>query len=893
MEISKTCNSKEFEDKWYKHWIDNNCFKSVPNDSEPFTIVIPPPNNTNNIHIGHALNNTYQDIMIRFKKMQGYNTCWVPGTDSGGIATQNMVEKDMIKNKINKTKLKDEEFLELIKNWNDEKRDIIVNQLQKIGCACDWSRERFTMDEDMNNSVQETFKKLYDENMIYQGNYMVDWCPHCQTAISNDEVEYKENKGKLYYIKYEIVNKDVSDIKSHITIATTRPETLLGDVAVAYSPKDSRYSNFANESFDVIVPIVNRKIPLIKDDYVKPDFGTGLVKITPLHDKNDYEIGAKHKLQGLKVIEKNGPMTSLHPPYSGMDRFECREKIVKDLHDLGLIERIEDYDNTLGECYRCHTVIESYLSNQWFIKMKKFRELAKNALVDNNINLIPEYHKKIYHNWLNSDIDWCISRQIKWGHKIPVWYCSCGQIICELEKPDLCFECGNPQLYKENSVLDTWFASSLWAHAVFTKKEQQYYLPTSILITGSDILFFWVMRMIMMSKYTTNKKPFDNVFLHGVVRDKEGRKMSKSLGNGIDPLDVINKYSADVLRFTLVFYTPYGEDANISLESFEFGKKFCTKLWNSVRFILMNMKTSQSTVVSNERSDIDKWIINKLNIVTEQSKILLNKCKFAEYTVLLNNFLRNDFCDIYLEYCKPYLYSKDNNTATHETLLLVINNLLKMLHPVIPFITAELYHCLLTSTNNCAEKNIIHNIFDESYPENIDIGEYAPSMDIGLDVHRALIKQILNVRNEFRLKKNKISIILQNDDQSPVVMDYLKNNQEPIQKLAYVEDITFLKKNGSQNDKLSDLKTLKYALPFGKITLYVVANDHFNVESKIKYLETRKNMLNKKINKLTKFINNKKTGEKKKQKFSLELSKANRHLSETEESIRYYLSSFL
>jgi len=807
--MNKRYDSKKIEDKWYNHWINKGYhMSSVDKTKKPYTIVIPPPNLTGNLHMGHALNNTYQDLLIRYKKMSGYNTCWVPGLDSGGIATQNVVEKQLAKEGINKENLGRKKFLEKVREWTQDKRKNILNQLKKIGCLCDWNREQFTMNKQLSSRVRKAFVQLYKKKLIYRGKYIVNWCPRCGTALADDEVEYKDQKSKLYYIKYPVG-------ENYIVIATTRPETILGDTAVAFNPKDDRYNKM--EGVEIIVPIVNRKVRLIADNYVKPGFGTGLVKITPAHDKNDYEIGKRHKLDSIRVIDKKGYICNTNTKYDGLNIWECRKNIVKELDELGLIEKIEDYDNKIGVCYRCKTHIEPSISKQWFVNMKPLKGKAFEAVNSGKVKLIPVHHVKIYNNWLNNMRDWCISRQIWYGHQIPIWYCKCGNIMCDIVDPTECDKCGG-RLRQDSDVLDTWFSSALWAFSVFDKQtDLDYYFPTSVLVTGSDILFFWVTRMIIMTEELQNTIPFKHVYLHGIVRDNRGIKMSKTLGNGIDPLDVIKKYSADILRFTLVSLTPHGSDVNLSDDSFKVGKTFCTKLWNSVRYVLMYIdKELDVNINQSQLTLMDRWILHKLNNTITHTKQNLEKFDFSEACRCLYNFTWNDFCSRYIEYSKLYISSP----RIQSILVCVIDRILRLLHPIIPFLTEELWVMLKPITGSKKD-----SILETTYPSKIDIGNYDVRNDMMINSYYNIISKIRSVRNDFKLKSdNEIEVVIKGGSQ---LTKFIKDNIAHIEKLIKGK----IKQNISKTEKY-----LKYTV---YNTIYIMVTSDFNLVDRIEQLQNK------------------------------------------------------
>ncbi|HEO63929.1 MAG TPA: valine--tRNA ligase, partial [Candidatus Omnitrophica bacterium] len=694
-------NSKIVEGKWYKFWEESRFFYAAPDQTKkPYCIVIPPPNVTGILHMGHALNNTIQDILIRYKKMQGYCALWIPGTDHAGIATQNVVEKQLASEGIKRDDLGRSKFIERVWMWRKEYGSTIVKQLRRLGASCDWSRERFTMDEGLSEAVLEAFIRLYQKGLIYRGKYMINWCPRCKTALSDEEVDYKEQEGFLYYLKYPVGREG-----KYVTVATTRPETMLGDVAVAVHPTDQRFEFFKDNK--IILPLLNRELDLVRDEAVDPEFGTGAVKVTPAHDPNDFEIAARHGLKPIVVMDESGIMNENAAGYKGLDRFKARKKIIADLEREGLVEKIEPYLNAVGRCYRCDTVVEPYISLQWFVKMKPLAKEAINVVKKNKVNFHPVRWKKVYLYWMDNIRDWCISRQIWWGHRIPVYYCrSCykiqtgdlGQdvkknkgIIVARKKPDLCPDCGSKDIYQDSDVLDTWFSSWLWPFStmgwpeaarskklgVDSKKlktinqeliaDLDYFYPTSTLVTAQEILFFWVARMIMAGLEFIGEVPFADVYIHGTVRDEKGRKMSKSLGNIIDPLEIIDEYGADALRFSLISITAIGQDVFLSKDKFVFGRNFTNKIWNAARFLLLNLREPGLKSKETEYSLFDKWILASLKDLSENVQKSLDSYNFNEAAYLLYEFFWHSFCDWYLELKKKDLYSNDEHIKSQAS----------------------------------------------------------------------------------------------------------------------------------------------------------------------------------------------------------------------------------
>jgi len=694
--LPTTYNPQEVEGKWYKFWEDHKFFHAeVAENKKPFTIVIPPPNVTGALHMGHAMDETLQDILIRWKRMQGFSALWLPGTDHAGIATQAKVEEQIAKEGLSKYDLGREKFLERVWDWKHQYGNRITKQLRVLGSSCDWDRERFTMDEGCSRAVRDVFVELYEKGLIYQDNYIINWCPKCMTTISDIEVEHEDREGSLWYIAYP-----TEDGKDQIVVATTRPETMLGDVAVAVNPGDKRYAHLIGRN--LVLPLVDRLIPVIADDYVESDFGTGAVKITPAHDPNDFEIGKRHNLEQITVMTKEGTMNDLAGKYAGMDRYHCRKAVVEDLKARGLLVKIENHAHKVGQCYRCDTVIEPMVSKQWFVRMKPLAEPAIQVVKDGRLKFVPERFTKIYLGWMENIRDWCISRQLWWGHQIPVWYCrDCGEIICAKEDPAACSKCGSSNLEQDPDVLDTWFSSGLWPFSTLGWPEKtrdlEYFYPTSVLVTGRDIIFFWVARMIVFGLEFMKEVPFHEVFIHGLVLDAQGRKMSKSLGNGVDPLEVIEQYGADSLRFMLITGNTPGNDLRFQFERLEATRNFANKIWNASRFVLMNLEGFDPAAVKPAYNLADKWILSRYNGTVGEVTRLLDQYDLGEAARVLYEFIWNEFCDWYIELAKPRLYGKETegSKATAQYVLwYVLSNTMKLLHPFMPFITEEIWQHL-------------------------------------------------------------------------------------------------------------------------------------------------------------------------------------------------------
>jgi valyl-tRNA synthetase len=698
-ELPKTYEPAGVEAKWYARWMEEKAFGAQPDaEKDPWTIVIPPPNVTGILHMGHALNNTIQDVLIRWQRMQGKNALWVPGTDHAGIATQNVVERKLAKEGKSRHDLEREDFLKEVWTWKEEYGGTIVNQLKKMGSSCDWDRERFTMDDGLSKAVLEVFCRLYDKGLIYRGNRIINWCPRCATALSDEESEHMETEGALYYIRYA-----VKDEKRKLIVATTRPETLLGDVCVAVSPRDKRYSDLVGKT--LVLPVLGREIPVVADEYVDPEFGTGCVKVTPAHDPNDFEIGLRHELTPINVMNPDGTMNEEAGPYEGLDRFECRKQLVDDLRHGGLIEKIETHLHAVGHCYRCATVVEPRLSPQWFVNMKPLAKPAIEAVRDGRIRFVPERWTKVYLEWMENIRDWCISRQIWWGHRIPVFYCdACNHEWAARETQETCPACGAGGIRQDEDVLDTWFSSWLWPFSVFGWPEKtddlNHFYPTKSLVTASEIIFFWVARMIMAGLEFMDDIPFDTVYIHGTVRDDQGRKMSKSLGNSIDPLGIIEKYSADALRFSLMMLTATGQDVQVNDEKFEVGRNFCTKIWNAARFMQMNATTDatldpeQIEFSGMSLSPDDQHILAKLSEAVRSTEDNLARYRFNDAALAMYDFMWHNYCDWYVEYSKGIFRGDDlqRKGEVEQVMHYVFSSAIRLLHPFIPFITEELWH---------------------------------------------------------------------------------------------------------------------------------------------------------------------------------------------------------
>ena len=775
-ELEKIYNPADVEDRIYHMWEENGCFNAeVDENKPPYCIVIPPPNVTGQLHMGHAMDETLQDILIRVKRMQGYSALWLPGTDHAGIATQIKVEENLRKTS-GKTRYDygRDAFVDLVWDWKREYGGRIINQLKKLGASCDWRRERFTMDEGCSKAVREVFVRLWEKGLIYRGNRIINWCPKCRTALSDAEVEYGEQNGSFWHIRYPF-----KDGSGYLTIATTRPETLLGDAAVAVNPEDERYQDIVGKT--LILPLVGREIPVIADEYVERDFGTGCVKITPCHDPNDFEVGKRHNLPEILILDGDAKIIN-GGVYNGLDRYEARKRIVADLEEQGLLEKVEPHAHNVGACYRCGTTVEPVASKQWFVKMKPLAEAAMDVVRDGRVEFVPDRFSKIYMNWMENVHDWCISRQLWWGHRIPAWYCAdCGETIVAREAPDTCPKCGSHHLTQEEDVLDTWFSSALWPFSTLgwpdKTPELDYFYPTSTLVTGYDIIFFWVARMIFSGMEHMGKEPFKTVFIHGLVRDAQGRKMSKSLGNGIDPLVIIGQYGADALRFTLVTGISPGNDTRFTTERVEASRNFANKLWNASRFVLMNTGDQAYPLPKTLRRE-DKWILTALNNLIAEVTENIERYDLGVAAQKLYDFVWDSFCDWYIELAKPMLADGGEAAdAAKGVLLYVLDKILKLLHPFMPFITEEIYGCLPGT-----EGKLITAQWPVSVPEQIFPEDCAKTEHM-----MAVIRAIRNRRAEMNVppsKKATLTVIAADHEAYLSAEPFLK-------KLASVSELHF------------------------------------------------------------------------------------------------------
>ena len=759
--LEKTYNPKEIEPKLYEKWCENKYFHAeVDRSKKPFTTVMPPPNITGKLHMGHAFDNTLQDILIRYKRMQGYNALWIPGTDHAAIATEVKVTEQLKAEGIDKKELGREKFLERTWQWKDEYAGTIEGQLKKLGVSCDWDRERFTMDEGCSKAVEEVFIKLYEEGYIYKGSRIVNWCPVCKTALSDAEVDHEEQAGHFWHIKYPIVGTD-----RFLEIATTRPETMLGDTAIAVHPDDERYKDIVGKN--VLLPLVNREIPIVADYYVDKEFGTGAVKITPAHDPNDFEVGKRHNLPEINIMNDDATINELGGKYAGMERYEARKAIVSDLEEQGFLVKVEDHSHNVGTHERCGTTVEPLVKQQWFVRMEELAKPAIEAISNGDLKLIPERMNKTYMNWLSNIRDWCVSRQIWWRHRIPAYYCQeCGKVVVAREMPEVCPDCGCTHFVQDEDTLDTWFSSALWPFSTLGWPEKtedlDYFYPTDVLVTGYDIIFFWVIRMVFSGYAYTGKAPFHTVLFHGLIRDSQGRKMSKSLGNGIDPLEIIEKYGADALRITLVTGNAPGNDMRFYDERVEANRNFANKVWNASRFILMNMEGKEITVPNeSDLSAVDQWIISKMNTLTKDVTENMDKFELGIAVQKVYDFIWDEFCDWYIELAKYRIYHAEENPAAANsalyTLKTVLGDALKLLHPFMPFVTEEIYGALVPEEES---------LMMSSWPEYKESSCYPEAENI-VDHMKEIIRGVRNVRAEMNVapsRKAKTYIVCENEN---------------------------------------------------------------------------------------------------------------------------------
>ena len=826
-ELEKNYNPSEIEGRLYQKWLDNKYFHAEVNrDKKPFTIVMPPPNITGQLHMGHALDKKLQDILIRFKRMQGYEALWVPGTDHASIATEAKIVEAMRKEGVTKEELGRDAFLKRAWDWKAEYGGRIVSQLKKIGSSADWDRERFTMDEGCSKAVKEVFVNLYNKGQIYKGERIINWCPKCLTSISDAEVEYEDQAGHFWHLRYPL-----SDGSGYIQMATTRPETMLGDTAVAVNPDDERYKDMVGKT--VILPIVHREIPIIADEYVEMEFGTGVVKITPAHDPNDFEVGLRHKLPVINVMTEDAKIVDDYPKYAGMDRYEAREAIVKDLEAEGALVKIEDYSHNVGTCYRCHTTVEPRVSKQWFVKMKELAEPAIEAVKKGDTRFVPEHFDKTYFHWLEGIKDWCISRQLWWGHRIPAFYCDeCGEMVVTKEDSAVCPKCGRP-MRQDPDTLDTWFSSALWPFSTLGWPEKtpelEYFYPTDVLVTGYDIIFFWVVRMMFSGLEHMGEVPFKNVLIHGLVRDSQGRKMSKSLGNGIDPLEVIDKYGADALRLTLVTGNAPGNDMRFYWERVEASRNFANKVWNASRFIMMNLDKAEAKAVSlDELTPADKWILSKLNTLAKDVTENMENFDLGVAVGKIYDFIWEEFCDWYIEMVKPRLYNDEDTTkaAALYTLKTVLIESLKLLHPYMPFITEEIF---------CNLQDEEESIMISNWPVYKEEFSF-PVEENAIETIKEAVRGIRNTRTSMNVapsRKAKVYVVSAEES----LRSIFENGRVFFAALGYASEVIVQdNKNGIDSDAVS------VVIPNG--TIYMPFAELVDIAKEIERLENEEKRLN-------------------------------------------------
>ncbi len=828
-ELNKTYNPSEVEDELYEFWSNNGFFEAkIDKNKKPFTIVMPPPNITGKLHMGHALDETLQDTIIRFKRMQGFSTLWIPGTDHASIATEAKIVQKMREKGISKEEIGREEFLKRAWQWKKEYGRNIVNQIKKLGASCDWSRERFTMDEGCTKAVRKFFVKLYEEGLIYKGERMINWCPKCKTSISDSEVTFEEKDGNFYHLKYQVANEK----DKFITVATTRPETLFGDTAVAVNPNDDRYKNFIGKK--VIVPIINREVLVIADDYVDMEMGTGALKITPAHDPNDFEVGNRHNLEIINVMNDDATMNEKAGKYCGLDRFEARKKVIEELRELDLLGEIKELKHNVGTCYRCSNIVEPRISKQWFVKMESLAKPAIECVKNSKVKFVPERFSKIYFHWMENIKDWCISRQLWWGHRIPVWYCKdCGEVMASCDDLVKCKSCGSENIYQDEDTLDTWFSSGLWPFSTLGWPEKtpelDYFYPTNVLVTGYDIIFFWVAKMIFSSMKIMEKPPFENILIHGLVRDSLGRKMSKSLGNGIDPLEIIKEYGADALRFSLLLGISPGNDIRFFNEKVEASRNFANKIWNAARFVHMNIdKEKIKPNLPSNLNFIDKWILSRFNKVAKEVTENMEKFELGIAAQKIYDFIWDEFCDWYIEFSKI--------SGKKEVLLWVMINSLKLLHPFMPFVTEKIWLSFVNS-----EKSIMISKYPISSESLID-----ENSEKSVTILMSVIKSIRNLRKEMNVPYGKkTTIYIQTEDR--MLIDIFEKSRDIICKLAYAKNIEI-----ADNFELS--KSVSAVNDFVKI--YIPVDELVDVKAEISRLNKELEVTEKQFSQAMARLNN-------------------------------------
>ena len=834
--IEKNYEPKDFEERIYSNWLEKRYFEAHnDSDKKPFTIVMPPPNITGVLHMGHGMDNTLQDIIIRYKRMQGFETLWVPGIDHASIATEAKIVEQMRKEGITKEDLGREKFLERAWAWKEKYGGTILNQLKKMGVSCDWSRVSFTMDEHLTKAVKKVFVDMYNKGQIYKGERMINWCPKCMTSISDAEVEYEEEAGHLWHIRYK-----TPDGKDEIIVATTRPETMLGDTAVAVHPDDERYTHLIGKT--VVLPIMNKEIPIVADEYVEKEFGTGAVKITPAHDPNDFEVGLRHNLEVIKVFTDDAHMNDLVPKYEGMDRLTARKAIVEDLEKLGALVKTENYSHNVGKCYRCHETVEPAVSKQWFMKMKELAKPANEAVRSGEMKFIPERFDKIYFSWMDNVKDWCISRQLWWGHRIPAYYCEeCGEMTVSAEEVTTCPKCGSHKMHQDEDTLDTWFSSALWPFATLGWPDEtpdfKKFFPTDVLVTGYDIIFFWVARMLFSSIEHTGKVPFKHVLIHGLVRDELGRKMSKSLGNGVDPLEVIDKYGADSFRYALVQGTAPGNDMRYLPEKIEAGRNFANKLWNASRFAMMNFGESELKHDESKMCIEDKWILSKANTAVKEITDCMEKYEFGVAIQKIMELIRDEICDWYIEMIKPRLYDMTNETRDEAlyTLNEILKISLKLLHPFMPFITEEIY------------MNLKHNdesIMISAWPKYDERNNYKQEEE-DIELIKEVIKNTRNIRANMNVAPSRKASMIFVTENSRVI----EEGKSFIEKLASADKIII------QKDK-SGISDTAVSIAAPGMEIYIPFDELVDIDKEIERLEKELLTYQNEIKRVEKMLSN-------------------------------------
>ena len=822
-ELSKTYEPSQVEGQIYQMWMDNDCFKANPDpDKKPYSIVMPPPNVTGQLHMGHALDSTLQDILTRYKRMEGYSALWLPGTDHAGIATQIKVEEELrVKEGKTRYDLGREKFLERVWAWKEKYGSRIVEQQRKLGVSCDWSRSRFTMDEGCSRAVREAFCEMYDKGLIYKGSRIINWCPHCLTALSDAEVEYVDKPGHLWYIRYPL-----SDGSGDIVVATTRPETMMGDTGVAVNPNDEKFQHLIGKT--CILPIMNREIPIVGDEYCEIGFGTGAVKMTPAHDPNDFEVGLRHNLDVIRVIADNGTINENGGKYNGMDRYECRKALVKDLEEQGYLVKTEPYSHNVGTCYRCHNDVEPLISAQWFVKMKPLAEEAIRVVKDGTIKFVPERFSKTYLNWMENVHDWCISRQLWWGHQIPAWYCDeCGHINVSREDPTKCEKCGCTKLTRDEDVLDTWFSSGLWPFSTLgwpdlDSEDLKYWYPTTDMVTGYDIIFFWVARMVVSGMEQMKKEPFKTVFIHGLVRDDKGRKMSKSLGNGIDPLEMAEKYGADALRFNLITGNSPGNDMRFYVEKCEAMRNFANKIWNASRYVLMNLTVEETGLPDAADLEIeDKWVLTKLNTLIKEVTENMDAYELGVASAKVYDFIWDTYCDWYIELTKARLYGENEKSklAAQKVLVYVLDQFLRLLHPFMPFITEEIWQAIPH------EGQFLMLADWPKYDESLNFGAEAAHMESVMNA----IRSIRNRRAEMNVPPSKKSTLYVVSDKGEI----FRQGEGFICRLAYADKVIICENDPEGHENMVCVVT-------NDAKLYIPLEELIDFEKELARLEKEK-----------------------------------------------------